>query len=107
MMEMSGGSLILGNIQDHVDVEDGEAWLEFEYNGKPFHVDCSVKDDWVDPAVFEPFIDLLEKADPNKLFLYHGLFGQDCILACSTKEQYERLRFAGINFEPLKAEKLR
>jgi hypothetical protein len=107
MMEMTEGSLQLAGIRDHVDVEGGIAWLEFECDGKPFHVDCRVKDDWVDPEVFGPFIALLEEADPSKLFLYYGLFGQDCLLACSTTAQYERLRFAGINFEPLKAEKLR
>ena len=56
---------------------------------------------------FAPFVDLLEKTDPNKLFLYYSLFGQDCIIACATEIQYKNLRSAGINFEPLKAEKLR
>ncbi len=107
MMEMTQGALQLGNIRDQVDIEGEIAWLEFDYDGSPFHINCKVNDDWVDPAVFGYFIDLLEKADPNKLFLYYGLFGQDCILACTTKEQYEGLRFAGINFEPLKAEKLK
>jgi len=107
MVEMADGSLKLDSIRDHVDLEDGVAWLEFEHRGRLFHIDCGVNNDWVDPAVFAPFVDLLEKTDPNKLFLYYGLFGQDCIIACATEAQYKDLRLAGIAFEPLKAENLR
>jgi hypothetical protein len=107
MMEMADGSLKLDSIRDHVDIEEEVAWLEFEHEGRLFHIDCEVNNDWVDPAVFAPFVGLLEKTDPNKLFLYYGLFGQDCILACATETQYRNSRSAGINFEPLKAEKLR
>ena len=88
-MVMTEGSLELENIWDQVDVERRNAWLDFEHRGERFHIDCRVDDDWVDPSVFGPFIDLLDIADPNKLFLYYGLFGQDCLLACTTTTQYE------------------
>lgn len=92
MAEMAQGSLPLSDLEDHVDLEEGTAWLQFKCQGKPVHIDCAVEDDWVDRTVFGHFVALLAKCDPNKLFIYHDLGGQDCIIGCATLEQYGKLK---------------
>jgi hypothetical protein len=93
MAEMAQGSLPLLDIQDHVDIDEREAWLKFKCQGKPVHIDCEVQDDWVDTGVFRHFVELLSKCDPNKLFVYHDLGGgQDCIIGCVTRAQYANLQ---------------
>jgi hypothetical protein len=102
MVEMSQGSLPLENIEDHVDIEKGQAWLSFTFEGKSIKVDCAVKDDWVDPAIFGRFVDLLTQSDPSKIFIYYVLGGQDCIISCVTKNNFECLKSQGLNFVALK-----
>jgi hypothetical protein len=101
MVEISQGSLPLTNIQDHVDVEGGKAWLSFDFKGKPIRMDCAVKDDWVDPTIFGKFVDLLNQSDPSKIYIYYDLGGQDCIIGCVTKTDFECLKSKGIKFVPL------
>jgi hypothetical protein len=101
MQEMAQGSLPLSDIQDHVDLEEETAWLRFTCQGEPVHIDCKVEDDWVDTDIFGHFIDLLAKCDPNKLFIYYNLGGQDCILGCVTRAQYAALEQVIPEVEPL------
>ncbi len=101
LVDMAGGSLPLENINDQVDLETGMAWFSFTFRGKAIKVKCQVDDDWVDPAIFSTFVDLLEKAAPDKIFIYYDLGGQDCILGCVTREELKRLNHEGIQFLPL------
>ena len=101
MVEMSQGSLSLENIQDHVDIEKGEAWLSFNFKGRSTRIDCAVKDDWVDPAIFARFVELLKESDPSKIYIYYDLGGQDCIIGCVTKNEFECLKSQGLKFVPL------
>lgn len=99
---LAQGSLPLTEIQDHVDIEEGEAWLKFDCEGKQVHIDCEVQDDWVDPALFGRFVELLARCDPTKLFIYHDLGGgQDCIIGCVTRAQYAKLRKLLPKIQPL------
>jgi hypothetical protein len=101
MRGIAQGSLPIGNIRDHVDVEGRSAWLAFDYQGQNIHIDCKVDDDWVDSKVFAHFVDLLGKSDPSKIYLHYDLHGQDCILACVTRTQFAELKRAGVAFQPL------
>lgn len=101
MVEMSQGSLSLEKIEDYVDVEQGQAWLSFTFKGKPIKIDCAVKDDWVDPAIFGRFVDLLSQSDPSKIYIYYDLGGQDGIISCVTKNDFECLKSKGLNFVAL------
>jgi hypothetical protein len=101
MAEITQGSLSLENIQDHVDVEEGEAWLSFTFKGRPIRIDCAVKDDWVDPTIFGRFVELLKQSDPSKVYIYYDLGGQDCIIGCVTKIDFECLKSRGLKFVPL------
>lgn len=103
MMEMTQGSLKLENIKDHVDIDNSQAWLSFTFRGKPIKIDCKVEDDWVDPAIFGKFVELLNQSDPNKLYIYHDLGeAQDCIIGCVTRSEFECLRSLDAKFIPLK-----
>jgi hypothetical protein len=101
MNEIAQGSLAIENIRDHVDVEGRIAWLTFEHRGKNVRIDCKVSDDWVDAGVFGHFVKLLANSDPSKIYLYYDLHGQDCMIACVTKAQFNCLKQAGIRFRPL------
>ena len=92
MEEMTQGSLLLSDLQDHVDIDQGAAWLRFKCGAKLVHIDCKVKDDWVDPNVFRHFVDLLAEYDPHKLFIYYDLGGQDFITGCVTRAQLTKLQ---------------
>ena len=101
MAELTQGSLVLENVRDQVDIEAGIANLDFEHLGESVHIDLEVNNDWVDPKVFAHFIRLLAKSDLSKVYLYHDTRGQDCVIACVTREQFAALREAGVDFEAL------
>jgi hypothetical protein len=101
MAQMTQGSLVLSELQDEVDLDEGHAWLRFNCQGEAIHIDCEVQDDWVDPGVFKHFTELLGKVDPNKLFVYYDLGGQDCILGCVTRDQFKRLQNVLPSIKPL------
>jgi len=102
MAELTQGALVLENVRDQVDMEAGIASLDFEHAGESVHLDLKVDDDWVDPAVFSHFVRMLAVSDPSKVFLYHGTGGQDCVIACVTRDQFAALKEAGADFEVLK-----
>jgi hypothetical protein len=101
MAEMAQGSLPLSDFQDHVDMERGKAWLRFNCRGKLVHIVCEVEDDWVDSSIFGHFVHLLAECDPNKLFIYYDLRGQDCIIGCVTRQQFDKLKKVIPKVEPL------
>jgi hypothetical protein len=102
MAELTQGALVLENVRDQVDVESGIANLDFDHLGKPVHIGLEVNDDWVDPAVLSHFVRLLALSDPSKVFLYRDTGGQDCVIACVTRDQFAALKKVGVRFEPLK-----
>lgn len=101
MVGMAQGSLPLENIRDHVDIENHQAWLSFSFRGERIKIDCKVEDDWVDAALLGRFVQLLEKSDRSKIFVYYDLGGQDCIIGCVTKGDLTKLKRKGIRFTPL------
>jgi hypothetical protein len=101
MVEISQGSLPLENIKDHVDIERNDAWLSFDFRGKPIKIKCEVNDDWVDAEVFGKFVELLGQSDPSKIYIYYDLGGQDGVIACVTKQEFDCLKAQGIGFIPL------
>ncbi len=102
MTVMTQGALVIDNVQDKVDIEAGVASLSFDHAGKAVHLDLKVNDDWVDPAVLSLFVGLLAASDPSKVFLHLDLQGQDCILACVSRDQFATLLTVGITFQLLR-----
>lgn len=101
MVEMSQGSFKLEDIKDHVDLESDVAWLSFKFKGKEMKFDLKVQDDWVDATIFGKFVELLKESDPSKLYIYYDLGGQDCIIGCVTRSEFDCLRSKGMKFTPL------
>jgi hypothetical protein len=92
MRDLAGGSFPLENIEDHVNIEAGEAWLAFQLNGQRHKWDLAVNDDWVDTSLFTRFAELLQTRNTGKLFTYYDLEGQDCLIGCSTRDKLNLLR---------------
>jgi len=101
MSAMAQGSLPLSDIEDHVDMESGEGWLRFTCQGKEIEIDLEVESDWIDSSVFGHFVKLLAQCDPNRLYIYYDLGGQDCILGCVTRDQYAELLKVIPSVQPL------
>jgi phosphotransferase system HPr-like phosphotransfer protein len=103
MSTFAKGALPLADVTDHVDVEAGEAWLEFTLDGKRHHLDLKVNDDWVDESVFTKLVGLHAARGAPRRFSFVDLQGQDCLIGCPTPEEFERLRArTGIDVQWLK-----
>ncbi len=101
MSEMTQGSMVLENVKDFVDLEEGKAWFSFLFQGKVIKIDCKIDNDWVDENIFAKFVELLNVSDSSKIFIYYDLGGQDCIIGCVTKNELKKLNSSGIKFVPL------
>lgn len=114
MKDLADGALPLQEIEDYVDIEEGEAWLSFKLKGEKVKWEAEVSDDWVDPKILSRFALLLDSqatvasrvADflflpfGRKRFTYLDLKGQDCLLGCSTSRQLRKLRKeTGLDFQ--------
>ena len=75
--------------------------MSFKLKGESIRIDCAVNDDWVDPNIFGHFVRLLAKSDPSKIYFYYNLGGQDCIIGCLDKVNYDILRGIIPAVEPL------
>lgn len=88
---MTASRLKLRNISDFVDVEEGYAWVEFDYQGERVHWDFVVDDDWLDPAVLVSYDRLLKNASsPLRIYSNHTDYGQSALLAAFTPEAKRR-----------------
>lgn len=102
LVEMTQGSLELQNIKDHFDPEKPELFLSFTFKGRPMKINLRLNDDWVDTMLFTRFVELLKESDPSKIYLYYDLDGgQDCVLSCVKKTEFDCLKSEGIKFVPL------
>jgi len=91
---MAGDDLPLTDIDDHVDIEEGEARLSFTLDGQRHDWTCLVEDDWVDPAILSKFAALLAARKTGRRFTYLDLGGQDCLLGCFTDAERKMLSAA-------------
>jgi hypothetical protein len=87
MVELAQGDLPLENIEDFVDLGEGEAWLSFLLDGEVYKWTAKVDGDWVDPSILPRFDGLLAHRRSGRRFTYINLGGQDCLIGCSTSEQ--------------------
>ena len=106
MKRIAQGSLPIENIHDYASFRENKAWLEFELHGQTIHVDCRVKHDWLDPALFGRLTQLLEGCDSERTFLYFNSKDQVAVLGCAKRDAFEALKHAGIPVERLTASSL-
>jgi hypothetical protein len=102
--EISQGSLNFKNIKTSVDLNKygywERVWLSFEFENKKIELACKVDNDWLDENIFLKFTELLETANPEKIFAEYDL-GQVNIITCIKKDELKKLNSFGIGFEPL------
>ena len=99
MSVLSKGVLPLTDIRDSVDVDEGQAWLEFAFDGQAYHLDFNVDDDWVDVAVFHKLMELAISRDSDRRFISGDLHGQDMLIGFANDDARARLqKLTGVRF---------
>jgi len=99
MRDLAQGELPIENIRDHVDGDNGDAWVAFDLHGETIEWHARVKEDWIDPEILAKFCALLKQQGSTRQFTYLDLKGQDCVIGCSTEEELRQLRkMTGMNF---------
>lgn len=85
---MTGRALSLSGIADHVDVDAGEAWVEFEFRGDHVRWDLRVDNDWLDPQVLTNYDSLLKTSGSAiRLYLNQDDYGQVAFLGAFSPEE--------------------
>jgi hypothetical protein len=98
--ELAEGDLPLTDVEDSVDLEEGQASLSFTLDGQRIEWECAVDDDWVDATVLSRFAALLAQRKTGRRFTYLDLEGQDFIVGCLTDSQRASLSAAtGLTIE--------
>lgn len=99
MRDLAQGDLPIRNIRDHVDIENGDAWVAFELDDNTIEWHARVNHDWIDPEILSHFCALLASRNSSRRYTYLDLKGQDCIIGCATEYELRGLRkLTGMNF---------
>jgi hypothetical protein len=99
MRDLAQGELPIEDIRDHIDHENGDAWVAFDLHGESIEWHARVKEDWIDPEILSNFCALLKAQNATRGYTFFDLKGQDCIIGCATEEELRRLRkLTGMNF---------
>jgi hypothetical protein len=86
------------DVKDHVDIDAGEAWIDFTFNGQLYHWEIEVQDDWMDPGFYSKVSMLVRKATLEKSFFICAI-GQDSLISYGTAEQKAKLsKLSGLAF---------
>jgi hypothetical protein len=95
---LTKGLLPLKNIRDHVDIENGEAWLEFDLDGKTVHWDLEVSDDWMAPELYSNMQELASARSEKKFFIV--ALGQDSLICFGDAAMKQTLsELSGLEFQ--------
>ena len=86
---LAKGALPLQNLRDHVDVEKGEAWVEFDLDGNTTHWDLPVSDDWMAPELYSNLQELVSSRTDKKFFII--ALGQDSLICFGDAVMKEKL----------------
>ena len=84
-------ALDLRDITDQIDFQNGQAWVEFTYDGERIHWDLEVDNDWMDPKVVRQYALLLTDSDSD-VRLHHQNSGQSNLIGAFTQDQYQTFR---------------
>ncbi|MGV6938754.1 hypothetical protein ACWA2B_25530 [Paenibacillus sp. CMM36] len=77
--------LNLNNITDYVDIQNGTAWVSFEYMNELIRWEMKVYDDWLDMEIFKKFNELIKTEQSMKLYI--SILDQGCLMGYFNKEQ--------------------
>jgi hypothetical protein len=100
MAALAGTALPLEAVSDDFDWRQGVAWLEFTLHGRAFRWPAKIEERWIDPNILSRFVALLDEQETILRFTGLDLGGQDCLIGCTTDEQFAALRRrTGLEFE--------
>jgi hypothetical protein len=100
MAAMTEGALPIADVQDGIDPRLGVAWLEFTLEGTQNRWHARLEENWIDSRIMSNFVKLLESRDTEKRFTYLDLPGKECLIGCSTPQEFAALRkWTGLEFE--------
>lgn len=95
---LTKGLLPLKNIRDHVAVDAGEAWVEFDLDGKTIHWDLEVSDDWMAPELYSHLQELASGRSEKKFFII--ALGQDSLICFGDAVLKQKLTdLSGLGFQ--------
>ncbi|AOK89207.1 hypothetical protein AOU00_04850 [Paenibacillus polymyxa] len=77
--------LDLNNITDYVDIQNGTAWVSFEYMNELIRWEMKVDDDWLDMEIFKKFNELIKTEQSMKLYI--SILDHGCLMGYFNKEQ--------------------
>ena len=91
---ISRGALTFTDVTDHVDIDAGDAWVSFVFNGQRYRWTMRVNDDWVDETLFENIVKLTIEHNTNGRItsLYTG--DQTVMLGFETEESLAEIKRA-------------
>ena len=88
LARVAGRPDALTGVRDHVDLDTGEAWIEYTVDGRSQRWDIQVDDDWVDWKVVERLMGQLER-DGHRFYSMDN--GQAMVLFFLDAESARRL----------------
>lgn len=91
MRDLAGDELLIRNVRDRIDFEEGVAWLEFDLDGERIRWNLLLKDHWIDPQVMTGFVRLLRLRRAGKQYTYVKLGGRDCLIGCAAEDERKKL----------------
>ncbi|MDM3870154.1 hypothetical protein QSV34_02165 [Porticoccus sp. W117] len=87
---MTNGALDLTNISDYVDVEEGTAWVQFEFRGKQIKWEATVDNDWLDPYIIVKYDELLKSLGADiRIYSNHTDYGQVAFFAAFSSAEFQ------------------
>ena len=95
---LAKGALPLQDLSDHVDIEQGEAWVEFVLDGKPIHWDLPVSDDWMAPELYSNLQAVVASRSNGRFFII--ALGQDSLICFGDAAMKQKLsELSGLEFQ--------
>jgi hypothetical protein len=85
------GELLFEDVKDHVDIDEGVAWVSFTLKGQHHKWDMKVDDDWVDTDLFSKIVALTKEHDTRGRYTYFDTGGQNAVLGYETPEHLQEV----------------
>ncbi len=100
MAALAEDRLPIESIYDEFDWRQGVAWLGFTLHQHEYRWPARIEERWIDPNILSRFVALLDQQDTDCRFTGLDLGGQDCLIGCTTNQQFAALRkLTGLDIE--------
>lgn len=89
---ISRGVLAFENVRDHVDFNQGNAWVSLTFEGLEYVWNLRVSEHWADSDFISDILSLAEKSNTNGRYTYYLTGDQNVIIGFETPETLEALK---------------